>query len=264
MKYPIYIVSKGRADIPITANMFLKAGVPFFICVEPQEVEDYKKTIPQEFIKALPFSNLGVGSYPARNFAWEDAKRQGYKRHFLFDDNIRQFYRLNNGKRTPGIDPKEALECLETFTDRYQNAAISAFNYLYFAMRDTKRPFSVNTHCYSAMLIDNSIPFRWRLKYNEDVDLCLQVLNTKELCTVLLNAYLVDKVSTVVKLKGGNQSELYKGNDPLKKQLKAKSLEQVWPQYAKTTVRFGRPHHSVAWGKHFKQPLKRYLEQRAE
>lgn len=52
-----------------------------------------------------------------------------------------------------------------------------------------------------------------------------------------------------------DQDELYKGNDPKKKLLKAKSLEAVWPQYVKTVVKYGRPHHQVSWKKYFKHPL---------
>ena len=56
-------------------------------------------------------------------------------------------------------------------------------------------------------------------------------------------------------MKGGNQTELYKGNDHDKKVLKAKSLEMIWPQYAETIMRFNRPHHFVNWKKHFNHPL---------
>ena len=58
---------------------------------------------------------------------------------------------------------------------------------------------------------------------------------------------MADKVSTAQKMKGGNQTELYKGNDPKKNLLKAKMLEAVWPQYAKTVIRFNRHHHLVDW-----------------
>ena len=61
------------------------------------------------------------------------------------------------------------------------------------------------------------------------------------------NENLANKVSTADKQKGGNQDELYNGNDPKKKLLKAKMLEQVWPQYAKTVIRFSRIHHFVDW-----------------
>lgn len=49
------------------------------------------------------------------------------------------------------------------------------------------------------------------------------------------------------KMKGGNQTELYKGNDPKKNLLKAKMIEAVWPQYSKTVIRFGRHHHLINW-----------------
>lgn len=40
-----------------------------------------------------------------------------------------------------------------------------------------------------------------------------------------------------------------------KKVLKSRSLEEIWPQYCKTTIRFNRPHHLVSWNKYFKHPL---------
>lgn len=255
IKYPIYIISKGRWETPLSARMFLKEKIPFTIAVEPQEYELYKKTIPVENIAVLPFSNLGLGSYPARNWCWEDSIAKGFKNHFLFDDNIRQFYRLNNGKRKQ-CDALTPLLTLQEFHDRYSNLAISGYNYLFFATKETKVPFSINTHVYSGMLIRNDIPYRWRLKYNEDVDLCLQALHNKW-ATVLVNAFLIDKVSTTVKMKGGNQTELYDGNSEAKTLLKSKSLEKAWPQYVSVVRRFKRFHHHVSWAKHFKHPLKR-------
>ena len=104
------------------------------------------------------------------------------------------------------------------------------------------------------MLIRNDIPYRWRMKYNEDVDLCLQALHNKW-CTISLNVFLIDKVSTTAKMDGGNQTELYQGNNDFKKALKSRSLEMVWKDYVKVSWRFGRPHHIVSWKKHFKHPL---------
>lgn len=257
MKYPVYIISKGRFEKPYTANFLMKENVPFKIVVEPQEYEKYCEKIPEKFVVRLPFKNLGLGSYPARNWCWEHSMQNNYEKHFLFDDNIRGFARFNKGKKVP-CDAVRPLEALEQFSDRYENLAISGYNYRYFAAKDLKKPFFLNSHVYSAMLIKNDLPFRWRLKYNEDVDLCLQAL-TKGYCTINLNVYLINKISTVQKLKGGNQDELYKGNATEKKILKAKSLEQIWPEYVKTIIRFKRPHHHVDWKKHFKHPLKRII-----
>jgi hypothetical protein len=246
-------VSKGRAKTQLTARAFLKDNVPFQVLVEPQEFDAYAFEIGKENVIALPFSNLGLGSYPARNHAWELAKEQSAPRHWVFDDNIYGMGRFVKGRKIP-CHAGKAIEFLEEFTDRYTNIAVSAFNYRYFVATSCSKPFYLNTHCYSAMLMQTDVPFRWRLKYNEDVDLCLQALHNGH-CTVLLNAFYVDKVSTVAKMQGGNQDELYKNNATEKKILKAKSLETVWPEYVTTAVRFGRPHHVVDWRKHFKQPL---------
>ena len=254
VKSPIYIISKGRWERPLTANIFLKNNIDFLMAVEPQEFDSYKNKIPEKNLLKLPFSNLGLGSYPARNYCWEHSIENGHEKHFLFDDNIQSFARLSGGKRKYNYNPLEALSVLEKFTARYKNVAISGFNYAGFVTKSTMKPFSINTHVYSGMLIKNDIPYRWRLKYNEDVDLCLQALNDGW-CTILLNAFLIDKTSTVVKMKGGNQTELYKNNDEKKKILKSVSLQKVWPQYVRVVKRFNRPHHQVSWKKFFKQPL---------
>lgn len=253
IKYPIYIVSKGRADIALTPKIFLDAGIPFTIVVEPQEYDKYCERIPSKFVEKLPFSNLGLGSFPARNYCLDQSTKLGYERHYVFDDNIHYFYRLNNGKRSRDC-PIMALTTLEKLTDRYENVAVSGFNYVYFATKTTSKPFVINSHVYSGMLINNKAGIRWRLKYNEDVDLCLQALNTGKWCTILLNAFLIFKVSTTAKMRGGNQAELYRDNDEKKKALKSSSLREVWPQYVKIAYRYNRPHHVINW-KQFTCPL---------
>jgi len=253
-KYPIYIVSKGRFENPITAKKFLKEKIPFKIVIEKQEYKDYSKIIPKENISILPFSNLGLGSFPARNWCWEDSLKNGFKKHHIFDDNIYGFYNLNKGKRI-ACKSLDAIIFLERFSEKFYKLGISGFNYDKFVTRETKKPFGFNVHVYSGMLINNLIPFRWRLKYNEDIDLCLQCLHNKW-NTILLNNYLLKKVSTTSKMKGGNQELLYKGNKRELKILKAKSLEMIWPQYVKTKIIFNRPHHKIIWQKHFKHPLK--------
>ncbi len=80
-KYPIYIVSKGRAKTPYTANWFKRDKIDFKIVVEPQEYDEYCESIGKEYVLKLPFSNLGLGSYPARNFCWEHSIRLGAVGH---------------------------------------------------------------------------------------------------------------------------------------------------------------------------------------
>jgi hypothetical protein len=252
--YPIYIVTKGRHENPMTANLFKRENLDFKIVVEPQEYDLYCESVGKEYVMKLPFANLGLGSYPARNHCWEDSIKNGFDRHWVFDDNISKIRRINKGRKI-SCNAIKAIETLEEFTDRYTNVGITGFNYTNFVVAGSsdKKPFYINTHCYSAMLMKNDMDCRWRMKYNEDVDLCLQVLD-KRLCTISFNAFTVDKTSTTAKMKGGNQTELYKGNAYEMKVLKARSLEEIWPEYCSTIIRFKRPHHWVNWAK-FKHGL---------
>ena len=75
--------------------------------------------------------------------------------------------------------------------ERYTNVLISGMNYESFVMHRAKKPpFTINTRVYSNMLIKTDIPFRNKLFYNDDTDLCLQVLKAG-FCTILFNAFVV-------------------------------------------------------------------------
>jgi len=253
LQYPVYIISKGRAFNPLTAKHFQREGLPFIMAVEPQEADEYSKAVGRENLLVLPFANLGLGSYPARNYCWEHAKAAGNAYHWILDDNILHWRKWVNGFRAKWDKIHDAFSYVESYTNR-NHVDIAGFEEYNFCPRPTKKPFKRNCHVYSAMLIKSSLPYRWRLKYNEDVDLCLQVLHDGG-TTASCMYYLQNKVSTSAKMKGGNQTDLYQGNDPRKKLLKAKMLEAVWPQYAKTVIRFGRYHHYVDW-KVFKKKSK--------
>lgn len=244
-KFPIYIISKGRYEKTLTADNFEKSGLDYYIAVEPQEYDLYCNKLGEKRVLKLPFSNLGVGSYPARNFCWEHARSKGARYHWLFDDNVQYFCKWINGKRKKIETINDALIYVESFVLK-NNITIGGFEEPNFVVKPPKKAFKINCHVYSAMLIKNNIPYRWRLKYNEDVDLCLQVLHNGG-STASCVYYMANKVSTAAKMKGGNQTELYKGNAPEKNLLKAKMLEAVWPQYAKTVIRFNRHHHLVDW-----------------
>lgn len=252
-RYPVYIPSKGRADCCLTAQCFEKGSVPFHLVVEPQEVDAYTSKFGKERIIVLPFSNLGLGSILARNFIWEHAKSSGAEKHWILDDNIRSFKRRYQAKRIQ-CDPGIALRVCEDFTDRYENIGIAGLNYHMNVPDDRKiLPLQINCHVYSCLLILNSLSFRWRGRYNEDTDLCLQVLSTGAWCTVLLNTFVVEKMRTMT-MKGGNSASLYQGDGRLKM---ARSLQRVWPGVVETKRRFHRPQHVVkdSW-KRFDTPLR--------
>lgn len=252
-RFPIYVISKGRSERCLTARFLIDDGVEFFLVVEPQEKDLYEAKYGAAKLLVLPFSNLGLGSIPARNFVKDHATAAGHARHWILDDNIDGIWRRWRARKIR-CDSAIAFRVIEDFVERYENVAIAGMNYYMFSPNKTKQPpFVLNVHVYSCMLILNAIPHRWRGRYNEDTDLCLQVL-ADGWCTVLFNAFLVWKMMTMT-MKGGNSAELYKGDGRLKM---ARSLERAWPGVVTTQRRFQRPQHVVkgSW-KAFDTPLKR-------
>jgi hypothetical protein len=243
----VYIISKGRHESRLTAKFLEADGVPYRIVVEPQETEAYAEVCGAEKVLTLPFSNLGLGGIPARNWIWEHAISEGHERHWILDDNIRRVYRLWKGRRIP-CESGPGFRQIEDFTDRYENIGISGMNYKMFGLPNLSAYF-INSHVYSCLLIRNDLPQRWRGRYNEDTDLCLQVLGSG-LCTVLCNVFLADKLPSMT-MKGGNTDELYLNDGRLEM---AQSLERNWPGVVTVDRRWQRPQHVVDW-RRFKQPL---------
>jgi hypothetical protein len=214
--------------------------VPYHIVIEPREYDEYAAVIDPPKILVLPFSDLGQGSIPARNWIWEHALSAGAKRHWILDDNISDFYRLNRNARirvkTGGI-----FRAAEDFVDRYENVALAGFQYKMFAPARSRWPaFSLNTRVYSCILIKNDLPYRWRGRYNEDTDLSLRTLKDGW-CTVLFYAFLADKQATMT-MKGGNTEELYSGDGRLRM---AQSLRDQHPDVTRIAWKWGRWQHHV-------------------
>lgn len=243
-KYPVYVISKGRWAKPLTAKALQSLGIPFTLVIEPQQLAQYQQSLPTAVIRTLPFSNLGLGSIPARNWVWEDALQLGHKRHWILDDNIDGFYRLNNNKK-PKIRNENPFEPVERFVDRYENVALAGLNYEFLApRREAMLPIRFNTRIYSCILILTKLTYRWRGCYNEDTDLSLRVLKDGW-CTVLFNAYLAKKMPTM-SMQGGNTDELYIKDAGFDGRLEmALSLQRQHPDVVKVTRKWGRWQHQV-------------------
>lgn len=250
--YSVYIPSRGRSSTALTAQVLDRDGVPFRICVSPHEVKQYEREFGDRVLP-LPYHSMDIVA--VRNWIRDHSEELGAKKHWQLDDNIRGFYRRYKAKRiycSSGL----ALRVCEDFTDRYVNIGLSGLNYSMFCP-DHKRypPFVTNCKVYSCTLINNAIPYRWRGPYNDDTDLCLQVLSGGW-CTVSLNAFLQFKTATMT-MRGGmtdSNTNNYQGDGRLRM---ARTLERRWPGVVETKRRFHRPQHVVknAW-KNFDTPLK--------
>ena len=252
-KYPLYIVSKGRADSRMTSKSLEQMGVPYHIVIEEQEFDDYAAVIDKKKILILDpkyqrdydtFDKLGdtksKGPGPARNFVWDHSISAGHAWHWVMDDNIDRFFRFNRNLKVP-VSTGTIFKCMEDFVLRYENIAMAGPNYFMFAARKTlQKPFVLNTRIYSCNLIRNDIPFRWRGRYNEDTDLSIRMLKAKWV-TVQFNAFLQRKSATQA-ISGGNTEAFYSKEGTL-----AKSQMQVdmHPDISKLVWRFSRWHHHV-------------------
>lgn len=199
------------------------------------------------------------GPGPARNFAWEHSIANGAAYHWVMDDNIKGFYRLNRNLKVP-VEDGAIFAAMEDFVLRYDNVAMAGPNYFMFASRKTVMPpFSVNTRIYSCNLIRNDVPFRWRGRYNEDTDLSLCMLKAGW-CTIQFNAFLQYKLPTQT-VKGGNHADFYskEGTTP-----KSEMLARMHPDVARVQWRFNRVHHYVDYTPFKRNRLRRRGDLRLE
>lgn len=243
-KYPVYVISKGRWESRLTSKALEKIRVPYRIVVEPQEYDDYAAVIDPSKILILPFSDLGQGSIPARNWTWEHSISEDHERHWILDDNIRWFARMHKNKIIK-VDIGVCFKVVEDFVDRYENIALAGLQYEMFLPANEKhRPFILNTRIYSCILVKNDILYRWRGRYNEDTDLSLRVLKNGW-CTFLMQAFVCKKITTM-KMKGGNTDELYQDDGRLRMAL---SLQKQHPDVVKVKWKWGRWQHVVDYRK---------------
>lgn len=268
-QFPLYIPSKGRSQYMITSKVLTELGVPHFIVVEKQDLIPYQEAIDKlgllaKLVELHPkfkteyelCDDLGLtkstGPGPARNCAWSHSMENGHKWHWVMDDNIRSFRRMNKNEKVK-VSNGAIFRAMEDFALRYKNVGMVGPNYYMFAPARTKQPpFITNTRIYSCNLIRNEVPYKWRGRYNEDTIISLDMLKAGW-CTIQYNAFLQEKMATQA-LKGGNTGEFYHAEGQQKHGQKyatggtnAKSEMQVkvHPDVSKIVWKFNRVHHHV-------------------
>jgi hypothetical protein len=273
-EYPIHIPSKGRYEKRLTSDYLSIMKVKHHLIIEDQEYKKYKLyTKDNPFVKLVILDkkyqknydaccklkdNESRGSGPARNFIWDYSISNGFDYHWIMDDNIRDFKRLNNNKRQYVRDGT-IFKCMEDFIKRYENVAMGGPNYVMFVPdRKKKPPFTLNTRIYSCNFIRNDVPFRWRGRYNEDTDLSIRMMKAGW-CTILFNAFLQHKLATQ-EMKGGNTDEIYT-NGTLEK---SKMIARLHPDCTKVVWRFGRWYHYTDYRKFRKIKLKKRKDLKIE
>ena len=232
-----------------TIKFLTKDKVDFYLVIEPQEYELYRKNFPYiKPEKILTLDKDDGGTEYVRNYILDHSIALGFDRHWQLDDNITDVTRYHKGERFL-CDSNIAFYTVEEYSDRYENVGISGLNYTMFAVNKC-RYLLMNVHVYSFMLINNRCGFRFSGSMNLDTDICLQAL-TKGYCTVQFNHFTASKIQTM-KVRGGN-TDRYKG---VGRYAMAKELENNWKQFVSVSFKNNRPQHHVAW-QMFKHGLKR-------
>lgn len=237
-KYPVFIPTKGRWEHRHTIRAFERIGVPFRAVVQPQEHDKYAAVVKDASCLLVLPSHID-GLVPTRNWIWDHAQALGTPYFWTFDDNIRDFYRMNRNIKSH-LTSGGFMRIQEEFVERYENLAIAGMQYEMFSPRKSKcKPLLLNTRVYSNMLIKTDIPYRNQGVYNDDTDLCLRVLKDGW-CTVLFYAFLAFKIQTM-RVKGGN-TPIYQGDGRLEM---AKELAKRHPDCVSITWKWNRWQHHV-------------------
>lgn len=259
-RYPVYIISKGRYEpgLMLTVKTLEEINCDYRIVVEDNEVDLYAASglikrgkiigLPSDFRQNPEWARAGNagtvgGSIPVRNFVWEHSIKEGHARHWIFDDNIRDFYRSYKNTRLIVRSPAPFRVC-EDLTDRFENVKMSGLNYNFFVPANIEKvPYYMNTRIYSCTLLANDISHRWRGKFNEDTRLSLDILKDGY-CTILLNAFSAGKAASSAKGwgKGGN-TDIYKETNGRLEFVE--ELQRDHPDVVTLTQKWGRWHHHV-------------------
>lgn len=266
-KFPVYIVSKWRAEYMITSKVLTEMWVDHFIIVEKQDLLPYQKAIEKWNLKATLIElditykekyetcdDLGLTKstwpWPARNFTWDDSIKKGFDYHWVMDDNIKDFRVIHKTERIKTNNP-DFWAYMEDYICSYENIVMWWPNYTFFAVpHKTLNPFVANTRIYSCNFIRNNIKFRWRGRYNEDTILSLDILNSW-LCTIQFNMFLQWKMGTQI-LKWWNTDEFYLAEWKRKDWeryadtwtlAKSEMLAKIFPKYCMVKYVYWRIHH---------------------
>jgi len=254
-QFPLFIPTKGRSEYMITSRALDKINVPHRLVIEEQEYKKYLDAVNGDKKKLIVLDlsyknkyelcdNLGLtkstGPGPARNFIWDFSISEGHEWHWVMDDNIKCFRRMNDGARIKVADGA-IFKAMEDFVLRYKNVGMAGPNYSMFAFgASALPPFVLNTRIYSCNLIRNDLKYRWRGRYNEDTILSLDMLKGGW-CTIQFNAFLQEKLRTQT-ISGGNTQEFYAKEGTI---AKSKMQANVHPDVSRVVWKFGRWHHHV-------------------
>lgn len=251
--FPVYIPTRGRPQIQLTADALIQLGITPTLVVEDAEADAYMKHNPQCRVEVWPQRYMDeyektpeLDPHPttgaAHNFAWDHSRELGYSHHWIMDDNIK-FFLIRHNNRRARVGNAKAFLWNEQFIQKWQNLAGIALAMSPFMRGNT---FHLNTRLYCCTLYRNDLDqygIKWRRGLNDDTIVSLDILKTGYWCTAENRAIGIMKVGTSRKGRlAGGMTDFYAQGGFIKK---SAELVRLHPDCARTTVRFNRIHHYV-------------------
>ena len=223
LSHPVYIPSKGRAHKCATAALLQQEGLPFYLVVEPQELEEYGRAFPDASFLALDRSDAGI--WYARQRIMDHARAAGHAFHWQLDDDLRRFNEWNR--------PATALAALSfagTFPERFQRIGMVSFALSQFAFA-AKQEFRPYGRAFNAVLINtqtgHNYPDSWEYGAKEDAWLQVHMLRAGW-ATPIITRYSMEMKTPDGAGSGGCQDNLYALNRHV---ATAHNMHRLWPDF---------------------------------
>lgn len=187
-RYTIYIPSKNRLNLCLTAELFIKNWIDFKLVIEPQEYESYEKKYGSD--KLLQLDKNDAGLPYSRNWIKNYSKSIWEDYHWQFDDDIVDIKQRENDKNFT-VNPLLPIIYIEDYVDKYTNIAVAWLRDITYAWSQTDF-ISYNKLVTSTFLVNNAVDTMWENTVIGMNDWCLQVL-FKWYCTILFNRLIHHK-----------------------------------------------------------------------
>jgi hypothetical protein len=209
--FPICVLSYRRANRNGRTHLLLtKMKIHHLLFIEPQEEEAYNRWYSREYCNLVVcpenFSERKMGSTPVRNYILDYCKDNDYV--WMLDDNIKDYIRLLGGKKRK-IYSDVIFRSIEDYVSNVDNIGIASHNFSpCLAGGDFRQVISLNTKCYSSLLINTKANLRFRHKHQEDNFISIECLE-KGFTTACFNHILYDKNTSGMD-RGGNREGIYR------------------------------------------------------
>ncbi len=223
VKYPIFVTSKGRARQAPVLGILRACKLPYFLVVEPQDLDAYRQDYPEASFFVLPENDQGLAY--ARQKVLDYCRAESIPWFWLLDDNIKQFMYVKDRVKIP-VTANVVFAGIERLVEQYVNVAMASPDYQQFAVF-AESEYTANTRTYCAVLINAQTGLNYRpgvLDMKSDVDWCLQHL-AAGWNTLLVHSYAMDKPTMGLTRVGGQADNYRKGRDSMY----AHRVHRLWP-----------------------------------